>query len=70
MLRAGVPYEENFEKNVMREALLDEKGREFLLEGKRWFDVLRAAKRNKFQNRQIIIDMILIRCGYQTAGHS
>jgi starch-binding outer membrane protein, SusD/RagB family len=59
MLRAGVPYEENFEKNVMREALLDEKGREFLLEGKRWFDVLRAAKRNKFQNRQIIIDMIL-----------
>jgi starch-binding outer membrane protein, SusD/RagB family len=59
MLRAGMPYEENFEKNVLRQALLDEKGREFLFEGKRWFDLLRAAKRNKFQNKQIIIDMIL-----------
>ena len=27
--------------------------------GKRWFDMLRAAKRNKFQNKQIIIEMIL-----------
>jgi starch-binding outer membrane protein, SusD/RagB family len=59
MLRAGMPYEENFDKTLLRQALLDEKGREFLLEGKRWFDLLRAAKRNKFQNRQIIIDMIL-----------
>ena len=59
MLRAGMPYEENFDKVVLRKALLDEKGREFLFEGKRWFDLLRAAKRNKFQNKQIIIDMIL-----------
>ena len=59
LTRAGMPYEDNFDKVVMREALLDEKGREFLFEGKRWFDLLRAAKRNKFQNKQIIIDMIL-----------
>ncbi len=59
LLRAGMPYEETFDKKVLRNALLDEKGREFLLEGKRWFDLLRAAKRNKFQNKQIIIDMIL-----------
>jgi len=59
LLRAGMPYEENFDKNVLREALLNEKAREFILEGKRWFDLLRAAKRNKFQNKQIIIDMIL-----------
>lgn len=59
MLRSGMPYEENFDKVVLRQALLDEKGREFLFEGKRWFDLLRAAKRNKFQNKQIIIDMIL-----------
>lgn len=59
MLRAGMPYEDNFDKTVLRKALLDEKGREFLFEGKRWFDLLRAAKRNKFQNKQIIIDMIL-----------
>lgn len=59
LLRAGMPYAENYDKAVLREALLDEKGREFLLEGKRWFDLLRAAKRNKFQNKHIIIDMIL-----------
>jgi hypothetical protein len=59
LLRAGMPYEETFDKKVLRDALLDEKGREFLLEGKRWFDLLRAAKRNSFQNKQIIIDMIL-----------
>ncbi len=59
LLRAGMPYEDSFDKVSLRKALLDEKGREFLLEGKRWFDLLRAAKRNKFENKQIIINMIL-----------
>ena len=59
LLRAGMPYEDKSDKIDLRDALLDEKGREFLFEGKRWFDLLRAAKRNKFQNKQIIIDMIL-----------
>ena len=39
--------------------LRDERGREFLFEGRRWFDMLRAAKRNQFENKQLIIDMIL-----------
>ena len=59
LLRAGMPFEESNDKTILRQALLDEKGREFILEGKRWFDLLRAAKRNKFQNKQIIINMIL-----------
>lgn len=59
LLRAGMPYEENFDKEVLRNALLNERGREFLFEGKRWFDVLRAAKRNQFQNKDLIIQMIL-----------
>jgi starch-binding outer membrane protein, SusD/RagB family len=59
LLRAGLPYEENFDKELMRTALLDEKGREFLLEGKRWFDLLRAAKRNNFHDKQLLIDKIL-----------
>lgn len=59
LLRAGMPYEETFDKELLREELLDEKGREFLLEGKRWFDLLRAAKRNNFAEKRIIIDMIL-----------
>jgi hypothetical protein len=59
LLRAGMPYNESYDKVLLRQAVLDEKGREFILEGKRWFDLLRAAKRNKFQNKQIIINMIL-----------
>lgn len=59
LLRAGMPYEDNFDLETMRKALLDERGREFLLEGKRWFDLLRAAKRDGFANKQIIINMIL-----------
>ncbi len=59
LLRAGMPYEDASEKADLRDALLDEKGREFLFEGKRWFDLLRAAKRNKFENKEIIISMIL-----------
>lgn len=59
LLRAGMPYEDSFDKEILRRALLNEKAREFLFEGKRWFDLLRAAKRNKFQNKEIIINMIL-----------
>ena len=59
LLRAGMPYEEVYDKDLLRQAILDEKGREFAFEGKRWFDLLRAAKRNKFEKKQIIIDMIL-----------
>jgi len=59
LLRAGMPYEEVYDKELLRQKILDEKGREFMFEGKRWFDLLRAAKRNKFQKKQIIIDMIL-----------
>ncbi|MEN8156102.1 MAG: RagB/SusD family nutrient uptake outer membrane protein [Bacteroidota bacterium] len=59
LLRAGMPYQEQTDKRLLREELLDERGREFLFEGKRWFDLLRAAKRDRFDNKQIIIDMIL-----------
>lgn len=59
MLRANIPYEDSFDKEVLRKAVLDERGREFLLEGKRWFDMLRAAKRDRFSNKQILVNMIL-----------
>ena len=59
MLRAGAPFVEQTDKDLLREMLLDERGREFLFEGRRWFDMLRAAKRNDFENKQLIIDMIL-----------
>jgi hypothetical protein len=59
MLRANMPYTGETDKTLIRQALLDERGREFLFEGKRWFDMLRAAKRNGFEDKNIIIEMIL-----------
>ena len=57
--RAGMSFEDVASKENMRKAVLDERAREFVIEGKRWFDLLRAAKRNHFENKQLIIDMIL-----------
>ena len=57
--RAAMPYEDIMVKKDLRKALQDERGREFVVEGKRWFDLLREAKRNHFENKQLIIDMIL-----------
>lgn len=57
--RAGTVHIEIIVKEDMRKAILDERAREFVIEGKRWFDILRAAKRNNFEKKQIIIDMIL-----------
>lgn len=57
--RAGLSYVDVINKGDMRTAILNERAREFALEGKRWFDLLRMAKRNKFANKQLIIDMIL-----------
>ena len=57
--RAGMSYVDITVKKDLRKALLDERGREFVVEGKRWFDLLRGAKRNNFENKQLIIDMIL-----------
>ncbi len=39
--------------------MLTERGREFSCEGKRWFEVLRFAKRNHFENKQLVIDILL-----------
>jgi len=57
--RAKVAYVEITDKYEMRNAILNERAREFVLEGKRWFDLLRNSKRNGFSNKQLIINMIL-----------
>jgi starch-binding outer membrane protein, SusD/RagB family len=45
----------------MKGFIMDERAKEFIIEGKRWFDLLRNAKRNSFQNKQelgnILIDL-------------
>lgn len=57
--RAGLSHTERNNKEELRDYILDEKAREFALEGKRWFDILRYAKRNNFEKKQYIINMIL-----------
>jgi hypothetical protein len=57
--RAASPYSEITDFNLMRTAILNERAKEFVVEGKRWFDLLRAAKRDHYKNKQIIIDMII-----------
>ncbi len=38
--------------------LLEERAREFAYEGKRWYDVLRFAKRNNYQQLGILLEMV------------
>lgn len=39
--------------------VMQERQREFIGEGKRWFDILRVAKRNDFQYKQYLLDVLL-----------
>lgn len=57
--RSGMSHINIVVKDDLRKSILDERAREFIIEGKRWFDLLRAAKRNHFEKKQLIIDMIL-----------
>ncbi|MCL6102625.1 MAG: RagB/SusD family nutrient uptake outer membrane protein [Bacteroidetes bacterium] len=43
----------------MDNILLDERGREFLGEGKRWFELVRFASRDNFLHKELLIDRIL-----------
>ncbi|MDP4289567.1 MAG: RagB/SusD family nutrient uptake outer membrane protein [Bacteroidota bacterium] len=38
--------------------IMDERAREFAFEGKRWFDILRNAKRNNYAHLQYLLDII------------
>lgn len=46
-------------KEDMRNVILDERAREYVAEGKRWFDLLRAAKRNHFEQKSYVTDVIM-----------
>ncbi len=48
------------DKNLIQDFILQERSREFAFEGKRWYDVLRNAKRNNYQRLGILLNMIAI----------
>jgi hypothetical protein len=59
-LRAGNPpvfLEQSISE--FRTAILNERAREFAFEGKRWFDLLRFAKRNWWENKNLVINVLL-----------
>jgi tetratricopeptide (TPR) repeat protein len=59
-LRAGTPsvfLDQSITE--FRTAILNERAREFAFEGKRWFDLLRFAKRNRWENKNLLINILL-----------
>jgi hypothetical protein len=56
--------EVNFTEGIIKPTelesyLLNERAREFMFEGKRWFDVLRFAKRNNYENLDYLLNLAL-----------
>ena len=47
-------------KNGLALTILEERQREFAFEGKRWYDVLRNAKRNNYERLQLLLDVASI----------
>jgi hypothetical protein len=43
----------------MDDIILDERGREFIGEGKRWFDLMRFASRDNYAHKELLIDQVL-----------
>jgi hypothetical protein len=52
--------ETNINAKTLEEFILNERAREFLFEGKRWFDVLRYAKRDNFRNKEYLLRLAVL----------
>lgn len=48
------------DKNLIQDFILQERAREFCFEGKRWYDVLRNAKRKNYERLNILLNMVAI----------
>jgi hypothetical protein len=46
------------DKNAVADFILKERGRELSFEGKRWYDILRNAKRNNYQRLDILLNTV------------
>lgn len=57
--RANISHTATYSLESFRSVLLAERGREFALEGKRWFDILRFAKKDDFADKQVLVDILL-----------
>jgi len=57
--RASQVHITELEYDAFMSSLMDERAREFVFEGKRWFDLLRWAKKDGFKNKHVVINVIL-----------
>ncbi len=48
------------DKNLIQDFILQERSREFAFEGKRWYDILRNAKRNNYERINILLNSVAI----------
>ena len=46
------------DRNTMTDFILQERAREFAFEGKRWYDILRNAKRNNYERIDLLLNMV------------
>ena len=57
----GSPLDATISKSELEKALLIERQKEFAYEGKRWYDLLRFARRNNFEEQKLITEMAEIK---------
>jgi hypothetical protein len=57
-LEATATIVEETDINGITDYILEERAREFAFEGKRWYDVLRHAKRNNYERIGLLLDMV------------
>ena len=48
------------DKNLIQDFILQERAREFAFEGKRWYDLLRNAKRNNYERINILLNAVAL----------
>jgi hypothetical protein len=58
-LAATYTIQDPADKRSMTDFILNERAREFAFEGKRWYDVLRNAKRNNYERIDILVNTVL-----------
>tara|TARA_R110002049_G_C9176538_1_gene562804 strand:+ start:5890 stop:7350 length:1461 start_codon:yes stop_codon:yes gene_type:complete len=62
----GAPLDVAINEPALLNVLLLERQKEFAFEGKRWYDLLRFARRNDYQNQYLITDLVDIKSSADT----